>query len=67
MRRQFQCEESAQLSQESNAPTTWPTPMCPLLLLKMSVSTQTHTAHSRMKKFQAKKAEKHVSLLPSNG
>ena len=67
MRRQFQCEESAKLSQESNAPTTWLTPMCPLLLLKMSVFTQSDTAHSRMKKFEAKIAEKHVTLLPSNG
>ena len=44
----------ATLSHEFNAPTTWPTPMCPLLLLKMSVKTQTHTADSRMKKFEAK-------------
>ena len=67
MQRQFQCEESAKLSHESNAPTTWPTPMCPLLLLKMSVLTQAHTAHSRMKKFEAEIVKKHVSLLPSNG
>ena len=57
----------ATLSHESNAPTTWPTPMCPLLLLKTSVLAQTHTAHSRMKKFEAKMAEKHVSLQPSSG
>ena len=42
-------------------------PLCPLLLLKMSVYTQTHTAHSRMNKFEAKIAQKHVTLLPSNG
>ena len=29
MRTQFQCEESTKLSHESNAPTTWPIPMCP--------------------------------------
>ena len=67
MRARFQCEESAKLSHESNAPTTWPIPMCPLLLLQTSVQTQTHTAHSRMKKFEAKIAQKHATLLPSSG
>ena len=37
MRTQFQCEESTKLSRESNAPTTWPIPMCPLLLIKTSL------------------------------